>query len=190
MNNQKRFWKDEWAIFIIAGLIIGFLIGKFVPEISQWMKKEPVVENNSTPDVSKTNEPSVLQLSKAQILATAQKNKNKVCVIGIDGATWHVIMPLVNEGKMPNMAKLMNQGVYGNLKSMEPSISPVIWTTIATGKEPAQHGIEGFIVKMPDGYERVPITSDMRKVKAIWNILSDYEKKVGVISWWVTRPQE
>ena len=67
-------------------------------------------------------------------------------------------------------------------------MSPVIWTSIATGKVPDKHGIHGFIEKMANGYEHIPVTSDMRRVKAIWNILSDFEKKVGIISWWVTRP--
>lgn len=97
---------------------------------------------------------------------------------------------MINSGKLPNLSKLMDSGTYGNLRSLDVLMLPVIWTSIATGKVPDKHGIHGFIEKMANGYEHIPVTSDMRRVKAIWNILSDFEKKVGIISWWVTRPPE
>lgn len=189
MNNTRRFWKDEWIIFIIAGLILGFLAGRYYVHWSNWLKGNPDENKSSTAQV-KNDQPTVLQLSHAQILAQARKSSNKICVIGIDGATWNVILPMINSGKLPNLSKLMDNGTYGNLRSLDILMSPVIWTSIATGKEPDKHGIHGFIEKMANGYEHIPVTSDMRRVKAIWNILSEFEKKVGIISWWVTRPPE
>jgi predicted AlkP superfamily phosphohydrolase/phosphomutase len=189
MNNPRRFWKDEWALFIIVGLVFGFLSGRYYTHWSNWLKGNPN-ENKTSPTQTKNDHPPILQLSHAQILTQAQKNTNKICVIGIDGATWNVMLPMINSGKLPNISKLMENGTYGNLSSLPISLSPVIWTSIATGKVPDKHGIHGFIEKTPDGYEQIPVTSDMRRVNAIWNILSEFEKKVGIISWWVTRPPE
>ena len=54
----------------------------------------------------------------------------KVLLIGIDAATWDVLMPLVKQGKVPNIARLMKEGVYGELESIEPMMSPVVWDII------------------------------------------------------------
>ena len=66
---------------------------------------------------------------------------------------------------------------------------PVIWTTIATGKTPDQHRIGHFVAVNEKG-EQLPVTSQMRKVKALWNILSDAGRRVGVVGWWATWPAE
>jgi predicted AlkP superfamily phosphohydrolase/phosphomutase len=72
---------------------------------------------------------------------------------------------------------------------LPPLLSPVIWTTVATGKTPDQHGIGHFTAVSPSG-ESLPVTSGMRKVKAIWNMLSDRGRKVASVGWWATWPAE
>lgn len=114
----------------------------------------------------------------------------KVLVLGLDGADFEIIKPLSEAGRLPNITKLMKSGVYGELKSIEPTLSPVIWTSIATGKTPDKHGITWFMVRDPDTKEGIPVTSDIREVKALWNIASEKGKKVGVIGWWATWPAE
>ena len=69
------------------------------------------------------------------------KNNTKSIIIGIDGATWSIIDPLIKQGSLPNIEKLITNGVRANLKA-DPSISsPVAWTTIATGKSKEKHGV-------------------------------------------------
>ena len=70
-------------------------------------------------------------------------------VLGIDGADPATIDLLMSEGKLPNFARLRREGAYGPLKSAEPLLSPVIWTTIATGKTPDQHQIGHFVAVNP-----------------------------------------
>jgi predicted AlkP superfamily phosphohydrolase/phosphomutase len=108
--------------------------------------------------------------------------------IGIDGAEWSVLEDLWAQGKLPNLKKLCDSGVCGRSVG-EYSSSPIIWTTVATGMEAEHHGIEGFTIKGDDG-NLIPVSSTMRKVPAIWNLLSDAGQKVGVLGWWVTWPAE
>jgi predicted AlkP superfamily phosphohydrolase/phosphomutase/tetratricopeptide (TPR) repeat protein len=114
----------------------------------------------------------------------------KVLLIGWDAADWKVISPLLDEGKMPNLEALVNSGVMGNIATLYPDLSPMLWTSIATGKRPFKHGVLGFIEPNPDLGGIRPITNLSRKTKAVWNILSQNGMKSNVIGWWPSHPAE
>ncbi len=114
----------------------------------------------------------------------------KVLVIGWDAADWKVIEPLMQEGKMPALKRLMESGVYGRIQTLDPPLSPMLWTSIATGFRADIHGIDGFVEPLPDGTGLRPVTSTSRKVKAIWNILNQEGKKSNVVAWWPSNPVE
>ena len=114
----------------------------------------------------------------------------RVVILGIDGIDPQAVDLLMSEGKLPNFAKLRQQGAYGRLISSKPLLSPIIWTTIATGKPPLEHGIGHFVAVNEQTGERLPVTSQMRRVKAVWNILSDVGREVAVVGWWATWPAE
>lgn len=113
----------------------------------------------------------------------------RVFLVGIDGATWDVLDAAMKDGLMPNLAQLVSDGSRGVLESMDPTASAIVWTTIATGKKPRQHGVHGFVVNTPEG-KTVPVSSTVRRVKALWNIASEAGVSVGFLSWWVTWPAE
>ena len=71
-----------------------------------------------------------------------------------------------------------------------PTLSPVIWTTVATGKLPKKHGIRGFVKPKAKGRPAQLYSNGDRRTKALWNILSDYERTVHSIGWWMTFPAE
>ena len=71
-------------------------------------------------------------------------SKRRLLVVGWDSADWKIILPLLRAGQMPMLAKLLAEGSQGNLSTLEPSLSPMLWTTIATGRHPAEHGVHGF----------------------------------------------
>jgi hypothetical protein len=84
----------------------------------------------------------------------------RVVLVGIDGASWNVIDPLLEAGKLPTLAGLITRGVSAELETVEPVISPVVWTSIATGRTPAAHGIEHFLstrfeLAVPTIFERL-----------------------------------
>jgi len=95
--------------------------------------------------------------------------KDRVLVIGLDGATWDILYPLMDEGYLPNLRKIKESGVSGVLKSNFPPITGSAWMSIATGKNPGETGIFDFLV-LEDRHEWKirPLTSaDYKKNGAI-----------------------
>lgn len=114
----------------------------------------------------------------------------KLLLIGWDAADWQVIKPLIEQGKMPCLKALMEKGVSGNMATLQPALSPMLWTSIATGKRAYDHGILGF-AEYNSKLERVePIKATKRKVKSFWNILNEAGLKTNVINWWPSHPAE
>ncbi len=101
-----------------------------------------------------------------------------------------MIDPLLQSGQMPALAQLIKGGLRGNLATLQPVLSPMLWTSIATGKRADKHGICGFTEPLPDASGIGPVRSTSRKCKAIWNILSQNELKSNFIGWFATNPAE
>lgn len=113
----------------------------------------------------------------------------KVLLVGWDAADWQIISPLIDSGAMPALARLVERGVMGNIATLQPCLSPLLWTSIATGKLADKHGILGFIE--PDGSGGVRLaTSTTRKTKALWNILAQNGLRTNVVSWYASHPAE
>jgi tetratricopeptide (TPR) repeat protein len=113
-----------------------------------------------------------------------------VLLIGWDAADWKVIKPLLERGRMPHLQRLIEQGVMGNLATQRPMLSPMLWTTIATGKRPDKHGILGFTEPEPSGEGVRTVQSTSRTCKALWNILSQQGLKTHVLGWFASHPAE
>src|SRR5947208_2983465 len=116
--------------------------------------------------------------------------KQKVLLIGWDAADWEHITPLLEEGLMPTLDGLINRGVMGNLATLQPILSPMLWNSVATGKFADKHGIHGFIEPDPVNGGARPYTSTSRKCKAVWNILSQSGLMSNVVGWWASHPAE
>ena len=92
-----------------------------------------------------------------------------VLVIGIDGASWNVMRPLMARGELPNLKRLAGTGVTARFESIRPLFSPAIWTTLATGKMPDEHGIPNFHATRHD-----------LKARRVWDVISEAGETVGV----------
>ena len=110
-----------------------------------------------------------------------------VLVVGLDGADWEIIDPLLAAGRMPHLARLIREGVRAKLLTITPVLSPVVWTSIATGVEPFRHGILDFLTPVQGGGSE-PVSSRERLVPTVWEMLSDAGVPVGVTGWWATWP--
>ncbi len=116
--------------------------------------------------------------------------RSRVVLIGVDSADWDLIDPLIEAGDLPHLAALKARGAWGALASMTPTLSPILWTTIATGRPPEDHGILDFLMVDPDGGGEVPISRMFRRVKALWNIAGDLGVRSATVGWWATWPAE
>lgn len=140
-----------------------------------------------------------------------------VVLLCIDGLDFQVLQPLIDAGELPHFATFQAGGTWGPLETIEPTLSAVIWTTLATGKPPEAHGIHHFLhFRLPGVHHpvgvfplhtglnfhvfpqleeltglrmRVPYTSNLRRTEALWTIVSRWYP-VGVYRWLITWPAE
>lgn len=120
----------------------------------------------------------------------AERLAHKILLIGWDGADWKLINPLLDQGQMPALERVVNAGVIGNLATLQPILSPLLWNSISTGKRADKHGILNFIEPDPySGWVR-PVSSTSRKVKAVWNILTQRGYRTHVVNWFAGHPAE
>jgi hypothetical protein len=150
--------------------------------------------------------------------AAPQNPDGRFVLIGLDGADWRYIEPLIVRGELPNIASLRERGTWGPLATFKPTKSPVIWTTIATGQGPPVHGIRDYTnlrlrgVDEPLGKLRLPahllfeglyaglqwsrllykspVVSSARLTPAYWELATRHGAPVDVVNWWVTWPAE
>lgn len=113
----------------------------------------------------------------------------KSLLIGWDAADWNHIEPLLAEGKLPALQSLLERGAHGRLASMRPMLSPMLWTTIATGKRPFAHGVHGFTECNQNGSVQ-PISGRSRCAASFWEILNHQKKRTQVVGWWPSHPVE
>lgn len=112
-----------------------------------------------------------------------------VLLVGLDAADWRTLDPLIAAGRLPTLARLRSAGRTGTLIAQPPLVSPILWTTIATGRPPEEHGVLDFMQDLPDGGQ-APVGASSRRVPALWNLFSDAGRGVAVIGWWATWPAE
>lgn len=91
---------------------------------------------------------------------------------------------------MPHLQRLIERGVRCNLKTLEPRLSPLLWSSIATGKGADQHGILNFVEPKPDGQGLRLIQSTTRRTKALWNMFSQSGLRTHVVGWYASHPAE
>jgi predicted AlkP superfamily phosphohydrolase/phosphomutase len=109
-------------------------------------------------------------------------SKKRITLIGLDGATWDLIRPWADSGKLPTFKFLLSNGVWGFSESTIPPLSPSAWVSIYTGCMPSKHGIFGFVKRKANSYFYRPISSNDVKKPTIWEILSKYGKRSIVIN--------
>ncbi len=113
--------------------------------------------------------------------------ERRFLLVGLDGLEWSAVEPLLEQGRLPNLQALMDRGVWCRLRSLEPKRkSPVIWTTMATGKLPDKHGISDYF----DPTTKKILTSNVRSARTFWDILGEQGHTVTVIGWLVSWPAE
>ncbi len=115
---------------------------------------------------------------------------HRIMVIGLDGATLDLIEPWVEQGYLPNLARLMQQGSYSRLQSIMPVVSAGAWTSFMTGTNPGKHGMFDFVRRENTSYKLIPTTRNDIRMPSLWKLLSEAGKKVCVMNVPMTYPPE
>ncbi len=120
----------------------------------------------------------------------ATRRAARVFMIGWDGATFDLIRPWVAQGKLPTIARLMESGIHGPLRSTLPPWTFPAWTSFMTGKNPGKHGIYDFFKPRAGSYDLEFVHGGHRRAPTFWRLLSDADRKVVSISVPCTFPPE
>jgi hypothetical protein len=119
----------------------------------------------------------------------ARAHGPRVYVIGLDGATWDIIDPLIARGELPLFKRLKQESAWARLRTFEPTLSAVVWTSIATGKSMLKHGIVDWLYVNKQKMQ-VPFSSSEKRVPSIWEMMDEKGRKSVVLSWFVTDPPD
>ncbi len=115
--------------------------------------------------------------------------KRRLLLVGWDAADGKIIRSLQQQGALPFLTRLCQSGVSGHLATLWPMLSPMLWTSIATGKHAWKHGVCGFIEPSPTGGVQ-PVSQFSRRTKAFWNILQQNGLRCHLLGWWPSHPVE
>lgn len=117
-------------------------------------------------------------------------SRRRLLLVGWDSADWKIIHPLLDAGEMPGLARLVETGTSGNLTTLEPQLSPMLWTSIATGKMAYHHGVPGFTEVDEQAGAVVPVSAATRKCRTLWEMLGDRGLKSHVVGWFATHGEQ
>ncbi|MFQ6117400.1 MAG: alkaline phosphatase family protein, partial [Candidatus Bipolaricaulia bacterium] len=107
--------------------------------------------------------------------------KRKVLLLGLDCATPQLVFDAFRD-KLPNLSKLMNEGIYGRIRSVHPPITAPAWACMFSGKSPGELGVYGFRHRRLGSYtEKYFAFSDTIRAKRVWDILAEQGRRVVLL---------
>jgi predicted AlkP superfamily phosphohydrolase/phosphomutase len=113
-------------------------------------------------------------LAPLLVFSQSQAARPRVLLIGVNGMEWDILRPLMLQGKLPNLASIIQSGTYGKLRTVSAPNCPRVYTTMFTSTRPEEHGVTGFLVG------GITANTNMLKEEPIWSILSKKGVTVGM----------
>ncbi|MBN1527109.1 MAG: alkaline phosphatase family protein [Candidatus Omnitrophica bacterium] len=180
-----------WLIAILLALL-GFFL-PFFKKIFSFLKRPKILIILACVAIV-----LVVIMTGANMAKKISAFDKKIILIGFDGLSPEIAEPLMEEGRLPNLARLKEEGSYSRLATSNPPQSPVAWSAIATGKNPGENGIFDFIVRDPKTYGLTLSVSNITKNKpkrvlkgeAFWQYLSKSGVPSVIISYPLTFPPD
>ncbi len=111
-----------------------------------------------------------------------RKHRPRVVMIGIDGVPYTLLKRFIDNGIMPNLGEIVDQGTMSQMDTSLPEVSSVAWTSFMTGKNPAEHGIYGFMDLQPNTYRMYFPNSGNVGCDTLWDMLGKNERRSIVIN--------
>ncbi len=128
--------------------------------------------------------PALLEYKRAELRRGARGVAGRVAVFTIDGADWELLSELAADGRIPNIRALSQGGTTANLQTIQPTVSPLLWSTVATGLPPDRHGVIDFV----DRASNRPVDAFTRRTPAVWEIAEAFGRRSVVVNWWGAWP--
>jgi Tfp pilus assembly protein PilF len=127
---------------------------------------------------------ALLAYKRQELRREARGVAGRVAIFAIDGADWELLTELSNDGRIPNIRALAQGGTTGSMQTIQPTVSPLVWTTLATGLPPDRHGVIDFV----DGTSKRPVDSTTRRTPALWDIAEAFGRQAVTVNWWTDWP--
>ena len=127
---------------------------------------------------------ALLEYKRHELRRNARGIAGRVAIFAIDGADWELISELSADGRIPNIRALVMGGTTATLQTIQPTVSPLVWTSVATGLPPDRHGVLDFM----DPATKQPIDSATRQSPALWDIAEAFGRRAVVVNWWSAWP--
>ena len=125
---------------------------------------------------------ALLEYKRAELRRNARGIAGRVAIFAIDGADWELISELSADGRIPNLRALSQGGVTASLQSIQPTVSPMLWATAATGLSPDRHGVIDFTD------QKRPVDASTRRAPGLWDIAQAFGRESVVVNWWTAWP--
>jgi len=122
--------------------------------------------------------------------ADTPRERRRVLVVGLDAATWDLIMPWVDAGTLPTLQRLIRDGVHAPLRSTLPALTPPGWTSAATGRNPGKHNVFNFYRGRAGGLQPAPVTPGDLRSPRVWDIAAQHGLKSVVLRMPLTYPPQ
>ncbi|HET7436417.1 MAG TPA: alkaline phosphatase family protein [Thermoanaerobaculia bacterium] len=127
---------------------------------------------------------ALLNYKRAELRRSARGVAGRVAIFAIDGADWELISELADDDRIPNLRALARGGVTGSVQTIQPTVSPLVWTTMATGVTPDRHGVIDFF----DRANKRPVDALTRRAPALWEVAEAFGRHSVVVNWWTDWP--
>jgi predicted AlkP superfamily phosphohydrolase/phosphomutase/Tfp pilus assembly protein PilF len=124
------------------------------------------------------------EYKRQELRRNARGVAGRVAIFAIDGADWELLSELSDDGRIPNIKALAQGGTTASLQTIQPTVSSLVWTSVATGLSPDRHGVIDFI----DRTSKRPVDASMRRSPAVWDIAEAFGRRAVVVYWWSAWP--
>jgi predicted AlkP superfamily phosphohydrolase/phosphomutase/Tfp pilus assembly protein PilF len=125
---------------------------------------------------------ALLEYKRAELRRNARGVAGRVAIFAIDGADWELISELSADGRIPNIKALAQGGTTASLQTIQPTVSPLVWATAATGLSPDRHGVLDFTE------QKRPVDAATRRAPGLWDIAQAFGRETVVVNWWTAWP--
>lgn len=126
----------------------------------------------------------LLRVKRAELRRDTRSVPTRVVIFALDGADWELLHELSDDGRLPNIRALASGGTTASLQTIQPTVSPMVWTTVATGLTPDRHGVIDFM----DRAHHTPVDAYSRRAPALWDVADAFGRPALVAGWWTAWP--